>query len=249
MLLQATVLTGRQVLWMIYDHYATDPGMTTLYGITELTLLSQRYPKDDDLEKAWTSWDNLLANMRPDDVSKTQLLQIALTYLGQSKVMEPTIHLFRQLPSGSQDFTYDELVLRWQKVLRIRQEDRNRAALQMGLHLGGPAAAAQEICRQQLPDPDQPDQLSDASSDQLSDASSDQPDQLSDASSDQPGYNDVCLFYNKGKCRRGENCPYLHVFVTPEEFNRLEQRYAAQRNRSRDRRPSRSPSPSPHADG
>ena len=71
----------------------------------------------------------------------------------------------------------------------------------------------------------------------------------SDSSSDQPDYNDVCFFYNKGKCRRGENCPYLHVFVTPEEFNRLEQRYAAQRNRSRDRRPSRSPSPSPHADG
>ena len=64
---------------------------------------------------------------------------------------------------------------------------------------------------------------------------------------------DACLYFNRGKCNRGDKCPYAHVMCTPEELIKLEQRIAEKRNRSQtpkgkgkgDRRSSRSPSPFP----
>ena len=126
------LLAGRQVLWMLYNHFATDAHWRSMHCISDLATLARNYPGDSQMESAWTAWETMVADLSPENANL--LLPSLLMYLRPSEELESLVMNFRmRLRGGDACATYQELRRRWERHLQIRREDRNRASFEQSL--------------------------------------------------------------------------------------------------------------------
>ena len=141
------MMSGRQLLYMLYQHMATDASMKPMYQIADLAHLSRTYTKYGGPEGAFQRWEQLVSMIKPGDVTKSQLLNCLLTYLRDVGFMKEIVAQMRMMKANDERYTYVELRSLWQQKLQLIREDKNRAEAEKSLLRTNPAAPSITICR------------------------------------------------------------------------------------------------------
>jgi len=116
------MMTGRQCLFMIYDHLKIDEEAGSLFDLSDLMCVQL---EGDDLETFWKDWELALSSMRsevPDNVKKT----LFRLQLDKCKALHDEMaYYYRQRP-GHADRSYRYLAERVRRWIERRRLSSNR---------------------------------------------------------------------------------------------------------------------------
>ena len=172
---EATVnraVRGRQVLLMFEHYFKTNEEAGSLYSIEDLLKVQL---SGDDLSTFIHNWESVIAglNHQPEE---TTLRDILLRQLRSSGKLKFDLEVYDRAKEGSEQRTYEYLVKCVKELLTRDRSRKNRNAIAKahGAKFGAPAPAEATTPRGR--------------------------------SQDKP-----CYAFQRGKCPRGDKCPYKHV--------------------------------------
>ena len=99
------MVTGRQILYLLYRFLATDPSMKPMYDMSDLTHLVHRYPKGEH-DRAWNEWETRVNSFKDGGISEPQLMNCLLTYLRDVPFMKEIIDTLRMRGANHPDYNY-----------------------------------------------------------------------------------------------------------------------------------------------
>ena len=104
------MLKGRQVLWMMYDHFRTDENMARCFTIQDLCGI--QFPGDNKLEQLRNTWEDKITNQAEPQTNE-QLAGILYLLLKQSNKLKDDMAKYRRYPRGHRKRTYNFLIAAW----------------------------------------------------------------------------------------------------------------------------------------
>jgi hypothetical protein len=115
-------LKGRQILWMVYQYYATSQDAGEMYSIVELMAVRL---VDDKLETFMNNWSHVLAGM--DEMPQAAVIEeLFIEQLRYSKIMKDEIAHYDRHPKGHPDHTYEYMQRQVRAYLERTRKRANR---------------------------------------------------------------------------------------------------------------------------
>ena len=122
-----SMLTGRQVVHMIYEWFRTDSHMVMVYNFTDLNTLA--WKGDAKIHEFLDQWDHLIDNMDPlNSVSDITYRDILYKQLEKSAVLKEDMAHYRREPRDGKDKTYDFLRNSMVRHLDVEHQKKQRDA-------------------------------------------------------------------------------------------------------------------------
>ncbi len=144
------MLTGRQMLLMVYDHYKISEVEGALLDFEDLTMVKLQ---GDDLQGFLTDWENVLAVIA-EQPSQTVLETLFRKQLTKSVSLREQMSYYERLDAGHADRNYDFLLSIVRKRLEQIRRDRTRDELHHSLARKGkviPAVGARGDLSEERP--------------------------------------------------------------------------------------------------
>ena len=101
------LFSGRQILFMVYEHFRTNKNLGLVYTIFDLSRVS--WLGDDKLETFRNNWESTIAGMATD-VEDAHLTELLLTQLLNSKELKEQITQFRKRDPEDPKRCYGKLI-------------------------------------------------------------------------------------------------------------------------------------------
>ena len=138
------LLSGRQMLFMMYESFRTDESMARCFTIHDLC--SVRWQGDDRLEALRNTWEDKLANQM-ERQSDDQLAAILFEILKNSKegMLKDDVTRYRRWPRGHKKKTYQFLIRALDRQIDMNVRETNYAALQQGRPIDAPTPEQQML--------------------------------------------------------------------------------------------------------
>ena len=191
------MIRGRQILWMVYQHFRLNQSYGSLYQVSDLMAVRM---KGDSLESFVNTWDSVIAGMHkepePEIVENLFYQQIK----GHAALREDIAHYDRS-PEEHPDHTYDFLRLCVARYLDRKRQDANREAHQQAFGGATPAAALAAA-------EDKPDKKKNGKGKGTSKS-------RSASKGKGRGGKRPCYAFQRGDCAKGKNCEYSHAARRP----------------------------------
>ena len=193
---EGKLITGRQIVYMIVDHFKLNDSMAMVYSITDITAIKWRGDAPEQVSQFKSDWENILDNMDPNiDIGDEALKNILYEQIKQSKALDSEVKHYLRTPA---DRTYRFLIGAIDRFLELDRMDRNRKAQVLG----------------QERDKDNKQALGAVTAASDARRSGGYP-----ASTPPP-----CISFQTGECQRGKDCRYSHVRVSESELEDLKTR-------------------------
>ena len=142
---QGVLISGRQVLWMVYDHFRTNKRLGLVYTITDLAKVE--WLGDEKLAQFRNNWEDRVCSMATE-IDDDTLANVLCDHLMTSKELREAVNKWRKLDEGVPDErakkTYRALLDLIDDHLMYNQEIRNRSSLDRHSHHNHPTAPASE---------------------------------------------------------------------------------------------------------
>ena len=137
------VLKGRQVLWLLFNHFKTNPSLTPVYSIVDLMGLG--WWGDDSMHGFRHMWNFITRNMA-EPLNENTLRDLLLERLNKSKVLQADISHYHRLSHNDPDRSYNYLRNCMNRYLERTQmtktrDDYSTMLKKMAKHGGGAPAA------------------------------------------------------------------------------------------------------------
>ena len=238
---------GRQVLLMVHEHLSTNIKHGATYAMEDL--LNVRLV-NDNLTSFMRSWEGVLAGMNAKTPDDSMLEALFYNQLKKSKQMQHHLNVYLSASEESADHSYTYLIESVRQYLsRARLErNRERVARQNGGRPAAPAAESQRVpkgfciafvkygsCRR--------DNCTYKHEQPSGDARGRTPSRdakpkkgKGKGRTNSPKGKKECRFYPKGRCDRGENCPFAHVDPKPAVPGSREPSADKQKKQGKDRK-------------
>jgi hypothetical protein len=198
------MVSGRQLLWLVYQSYKLSQTSGALYSLVDLSNLrikSEKGQRDDaphsDKQLRWfvSSWDGLIAGMRtiPDD---DILEDIFLRKIRGVSSLKEDLAYYDRLPAGHADRSFTFLKEACCRLLERKREHENRSAIEAHIASGGASV------QQMLPAAPVKEKIKEKGKGKRGSTPK--------GSAKREPSKGVCYDYkNTGKCEK-KDCPYLH---------------------------------------
>ena len=142
---QGVLISGRQVLWMVYDHFRTNKRLGLVYTITDLAKVE--WLGDEKLAQFRNNWEDRVCSMATE-INEDTLANMLCDHLMKSKELREAVNKWRKLDEGVPEErakkTYRALLDLVDDHLMYNQEIRNRSSLDRHSHHNHPTAPASE---------------------------------------------------------------------------------------------------------
>ena len=196
---EGILVRGRQVLWLVYDHYRINDELGLIYDFRDLNSVKMR---GDSLESFLNSWENVLLGMQkqPDE---DILRALFLEQIRNSLVIKEELCYFDRLKTGHEDKSYAFLHETVRAYLERKRLKDNRRQLEAAFNGGAPgrpsAGAVEAPSKKVAADPALP----------AKGKGKGKPKKSASPTSSEKG---VCYdFVKTGTCSRGDSCKYSHT--------------------------------------
>ena len=137
------MITGRQLLWLVYNEHKVDARLGFLFDITDLVAVKY----DGDLARFKIKWDYAVTGQM-EPLSDTQLESILYKKLCPVDDLRTSMHYYWQLDAGHPDKNYAYLYKMMRKTIELHNMDRERLAISVsnGSKTGVSSAACPLTC-------------------------------------------------------------------------------------------------------
>ena len=120
------LLCGRQILWMLYNHFRTNKNLGQIHSIVDLARIQWR--GDGQIEAFRNDWESLVEGL-PYKTSRTYMAELLLDQLTKSIVLKSKVDKYKKkYPSRRK--SYSKLLAIIDRYLHDRQEVENRKKLE-----------------------------------------------------------------------------------------------------------------------
>ena len=127
---QSKLITGRQIVYMIVDHYKLNDNVAMVYSVTDITAIKRRGDAPEQVSLFKPDWENALDNMDPNiDSGDEALKNILCEQMRNSKVSDSEVRHYLRTPS---DRTHRFLTCSIDRLLELDRMDRDRKAQTQG---------------------------------------------------------------------------------------------------------------------
>ena len=248
-------LTGRQVLWMIYDHYRVDEEAADLHDVLDLSEVTCH--GDQDIERWYLKWGLVLQQQRTEQPEKN-LRSMFLKQMERAPALRPDITEYYRMRPGDQNRSYAWLEEQVRRHLAVRRYRSNRDAYAKSIRGSAPSAAASseptaapgtmnKKGRGRSPTKSRSSSRARSGSSRKSSPSSGNSGRSTSGKKGNPCWE----FMATGKCARGKRCRHAHDRSSMKSRDRSSSgsRSPSGRKRSPGRRHARSASPAATNDG
>ena len=228
---------GRQVLLMVHEHLSTNIKHGATYAMEDLTSFMR-------------SWEGVLAGMNAKTPDDSMLEALFYNQLKKSKQMQHHLNVYLSASEESADHSYTYLIESVRQYLsRARLErNRERVARQNGGRPAAPAAESQRVpkgfciafvkygscgrdnCTYKHEQPSGDARGRTPSRDAKPKKGKGK------GRTNSPKGKKECRFYPKGRCDRGENCPFAHIDPKPAVPGSREPSADKQKKQGKDRK-------------
>ena len=99
------LLTGRQKLFSMYEHFRTNDSMSYAHDITDLTAVAWCGDGDDQIERFRNNWDGTIAGM-VEEPNEKLLTEILLEQMVKSSALKEEIMAYRRLKKDDPSKSY-----------------------------------------------------------------------------------------------------------------------------------------------
>ena len=233
-----SVVKGRQLVWLLYNHFQTNPSMGFVYSITDLTNLE--WMGDAKMQSFLYVWYVMVSGM-PGDIEQTTLRNLLHEKIEKSSVLAYDLSHYDRLPEGHQDKSYAFLISCMERYVQKTSQKKNRNEF-TGKHLErmlrGAQAAAPGVGHEDGGKPPKKSKKekkkekaakaraqSEARDDQNADAApapkGGKGGKGEGKSSTGVPFNKICYYHNHGGCKRGKDCKFNHVQLSDKEKSKL----------------------------
>ena len=200
------MVSGRQLLWLVYQSYKLSQTSGALYSLVDLTTLkikNEKGQKDDtphsDKQLRWfvSSWDGLIAGMK--SVPAEDILEdIFLRKIRNVLSLKEDLAYYDRLAGGHADKSFTFLKEACNRLLERKREHENRSAIEAHIASGGSSVTPTQAV------PSAPATKGDGKKGKGKRGATPK------GSAKRESSKGVCYDYkNTGKCDK-QGCPYLH---------------------------------------
>ena len=144
------LFSGRQILFMVYEHFRTNKNLGLVYTIVDLSRVSLL--GDEKLETFRNNWESTIAGMATQ-VEDAHLTELLLTQLLNSKELKEQITQFRKRDPDDPKRCYGTLIDTIGEHLLYQQELKNRndqTRTMFHSHIGLPVLACRTLSKRGL---------------------------------------------------------------------------------------------------
>ena len=103
------MLKGRQIAWLILQHFKTNPKMGVFYNVTDIGQVKWRGDTPRQVHTFMMIWKYILHNTKTK-IPTDELAEILLTKLEKSNVLKGDIDAYNRMKEDDPDRTYDYLM-------------------------------------------------------------------------------------------------------------------------------------------
>ena len=100
---KGSMMKGRQIVWMIYNHFKTNPNLAPVYSIVDLTAL--KWMGDNNIHTFRHMWNFITRNM-VEKLRDNSLADLLYSQMKNSKVLQVDLAHYRRHPDGHPDHSY-----------------------------------------------------------------------------------------------------------------------------------------------
>ena len=230
------VMSGRQIVWMIYEYLRTRKDMEVVYGIRDLLLLE--WKGDDKMDDFRMEWKQVVDNMSEDtQLQDTALEDILGIQMKKSVVLKEDLAHYDREPIGTAHHCYQYLLDCMERYLARQLEKKNleaRLTKKGGKNSSGLLVNAAPVTEGGGEEPKKKKKRSKSKSKKKKNGSNPQGAEVTAApagnGSDSRGRSltrgdgkesKVCRFYQKDMCNKGNECQYTHIKLEGEALEEL----------------------------
>ena len=228
-----TILKGRQIAWMMMDFNKTNKNLTTVYSITDLYRI--QWKGDNNISRFRFAWRNTVANLpyKLDDLAMRDLLYNCMK---QSKVLAPDLAHYDRQTEDHQDRSYQYLLDCIERYIANNRLEVSRQAQASHIANGAPAAGADNNKgkggkgkggkgkgkdnkggggknggKSNSQGPKGGNKGKGKGKGNASDRAQSGSGRNSALRVDASGEQRLCFFYERGFCKKGNDCPDAHI--------------------------------------
>jgi hypothetical protein len=255
------ILKGRQIVWLILDHYKCNSNLELVYTIEHLTGL--KWLGDGSMHTFLANWHFIIGSMK-DTLGVATLRDLFERKIRPSKELSEDLAHYDRCPEGHDDRTYKFLLesvaraIARQKMNRNRADrDRivNRSGVDPGAFPGEGDNAKEAAKKKEAKDKAKAKEKAKAKgaprekakAKGKADAGGERRGRSTsrDNTNKGPSGSKVCVFFNHEGCKKGKDCDFEHRIVSGEEKKNLKRPDRSQSPGGK----SRGGSPSPKGGG
>ena len=143
------LFAGRQILFMVYEHFRTNKNLGLVYTIFDLARV--QWLGDKKLETFRNIWETAIAGMATD-FEEAHLTELLLTHMMNSRELKEQVTQFRKRDPVDPERCYQTLIDNIDEHLIYQQELKNRndqTRTMFGNHVANsnhPAAPVPTVC-------------------------------------------------------------------------------------------------------
>ena len=230
------VLKGRQIVWLMYKHFQTNPNMGIVYSITDLSNLD--WMGDPRMQSFLYVWYVMVNGMK-EAISETTLRDLLLTKMEKSSELQHDLNFYYRMPDGDPEKSYQYLLDSMERYIQRASQRKNRKDFN-GKHLEHilkcshtalpgvgkePKAKlskaekkARKLAQQKAQAESQGDR--DASAAPAPKGGGKGGDKGPLSSQGTP-YKEICYYFNHSTCQKGKQCTFKHVKLNDKEKGKL----------------------------
>ena len=133
-LMQGKLLKGRQLVWLIFDHFRLNADMKLVYDIEDITALE--YPGDAQIHSFWRLWFMMVAECETT-LGEKALRNILYRQLKKSTELVQDLAYYDRQPEGHEHKMYQYLIKIMERMMERRQEEKNQDDWKKGINKAG----------------------------------------------------------------------------------------------------------------
>ncbi|WP_288992754.1 hypothetical protein, partial [uncultured Marinobacter sp.] len=122
--LKGTMVMGRQIAFLIYQYYQTNPDMDFTYGLEDLGALA--WHGDHNISGFLFLWTQITSRMKLQ-IDQSELSAILYKKMAVSTALASDLAHYHRQPAGSVDRSYKFLIHSMERHINIHQQEKNRA--------------------------------------------------------------------------------------------------------------------------
>jgi hypothetical protein len=226
------ILKGRQIVWLILDHYKCNSNLELVYTIEHLTGL--KWLGDGSMHTFLANWHFIIGSMK-DTLGVATLRDLFERKIRQSKELSEDLAHYDRCPEGADDRTYKFLLESVARAIARQKMNRNRADRDRIVNKSGvdPSAFPSEggnpkgdgkknaKAKEKAKGKGVPKTKAKAKADAGGERRGRSLSRDNTNKGPPQGSNRVCVFHNFDGCKKGKDCNFEHRIVSAEEKKNL----------------------------
>ena len=231
------VLKGRQIVWMMYQHFQTNPNMGIVYNITDLSNL--QWLGDPSMQSFLYAW-YVMVNGMQSTIEESTLRDLLLTKMEKSVALQYDLFYYYRLPDNDPNKSYQYLIESMERYIQRASQQKNRRDFN-GKHLEHilkcsshalPGVAKEhgdlskeekkkkKLAEQKKKQKQKEQKEREASAAPGPPKGGGKGDKKAISSQGVP-FKEICYWFNHGTCKKGKECSFKHTKLNDKEKGKL----------------------------